>query len=90
MENDIVIPTKPVFNRRYVDDIYNKRKDKRKVNIEDSLFKALNSYHENIKLTIEVNPIRFLEMHLHNKDGTYVAFEKKNNKNSSSLVFADT
>ena len=43
MENDIVIPTKPVFNRRYVDDIYNKRK----VNIEDSLFKALNSYHEN-------------------------------------------
>ena len=41
------------------------------------------------KLTIEVNPKRFLEMHLHNKDGTYVAIEKKN-KNSSSLVFADT
>ena len=72
MENDIVIPTKPVFNRRYVDDIYNKRKDKRKVNIEDSLFKALNSYHENIKLTIEINPIKFLDTHLHNKDGTYV------------------
>ena len=86
MENDIVIPTKPVFNRRYVDDIYNKRKDKRKVNIEDSLFKALNSYHENIKLTIEVNPIRFLEMHLHNKDGTYVAFEKKNIEKKTTKI----
>ena len=29
------------------------------------------------KLTIEVNPKRFLEMHLHNKDGTYLAIEKK-------------
>ena len=36
MENDKVIPTKPIFYRRYVDDIYNRRKK----NIEDSLFKA--------------------------------------------------
>ena len=41
MENDIVIPTKPLFYRRYVDDICNRRKK----NIDDSLFKALNSYH---------------------------------------------
>ena len=68
MKNDIVIPTKPYFYRRYVDDIYNRRKK----NIEDSLFKALNSYHKNIKLTIEINPIKFLDTHLHNKDGTYV------------------
>ena len=68
MENEIVIPTKPIFYRRYVDDIYNRRKK----NIEDSLFKALNSYHKNIKLTIEINPIKFLDTHLHNKDGTYV------------------
>ena len=26
MENDIVIPTKPIFYCRYVDDIYNRRK----------------------------------------------------------------
>ena len=56
------------MNRRYVDGIYNRRKK----NIEDSLFKALNSYHKNIKLTIEINPIKFLDTHLHNKDGTYV------------------
>ena len=68
MENDIVIPTRPVFYHRYVDDIYNRRKE----NIEDSLFKALNSYYKNIKLTIEINPIKFLDTHLHNKDGTYV------------------
>ena len=38
MENDIVIPIKPIFYRRYVDDICNRRKK----NIEDKLFKALN------------------------------------------------
>ena len=25
-ENDIVIPTKPIFYHRYIDDIYNRRK----------------------------------------------------------------
>ena len=68
MENYIVIPMKPIFYRRYVDDIYSRRKK----NIEDSLFKALNSYHKNIKLTIEINPIKFLDTHLHNKDRTFV------------------
>ena len=68
MENDIVIPMKPIFYCRYVDDIYSRRKK----NIEDSLFKALNSYHKNINLTIEINPIKFLDTHLHNKDGTFV------------------
>lgn len=53
MENNIVIPTKSIFYHRYVDDIYNRRKK----NIQDSLFKALYPYHKNIKLTIEINPI---------------------------------
>ena len=68
MENGIVIPMKPIFYRSHVDDIYNRRKK----NVEDSLFKALNSYLKNIKLTIEIHPIRFLHTHLHDKDGTYV------------------
>ena len=68
IENEIVIPTKPIFYRRYVDDIYNRRKK----NFADSLFKALNSYHKNIKSTIEINPIKFPDTHLHNKDGSYV------------------
>ena len=33
MENDIVIPTKPIFYRRYVNEIYNRRKK----NVEDYL-----------------------------------------------------
>ena len=32
----------------------------------------MDSYHKNIKLTIEINPIKFLDTHLHDKDGTYV------------------
>ena len=55
LENDRVILRKPVFYRRYIADIYNRRKK----NAEDNLFKALNSYHKNIKLTIEINSIKF-------------------------------
>ena len=46
LENDRLIPRKPIFNRRYIADIYNKRKE----NTEDSFFKALHSYNKNIKL----------------------------------------
>ena len=42
MENDIVFPTKPIFYCRYGDGIYNRRKK----NIEDTLFKTLNLYHK--------------------------------------------
>ena len=65
---DIVIPTKPIFYLRYVNNIDNRKKK----NVEDSLFKALNSCHKNIKLTIEIDPIKLLDTHFHNKDGTYV------------------
>ena len=35
------------------------------------LFDRLNSYHPNIKLTIEVNPSKFLDTKLTNINGTY-------------------
>ena len=57
MENNIVIPHKPIFYKRYVDDIINRRKKHE----EDLLFKKLNDYHPKIKLTIEINPPKFLE-----------------------------
>ena len=44
MENDIVIPAKPIFYRTYVDDIHNRLKK----NVEDSLFRALNSYQRKV------------------------------------------
>ena len=63
MENDVVIPSKPIFYRRFVDDIYSRRK------LGDNvLFDRLNSYHPNIKLTIEV---KFLDNKLTNINGTY-------------------
>ena len=47
MENVIVKPSKPIFHRRFVDDIYSRRK------LGDNvLFERLNRYHPNIKLTI--------------------------------------
>ena len=66
-ENAIVRPMNPVFFKRYVDNIYTKRKK----NIPDTLFSNLNGFHPNIKLTIEVNPNRFLDTQIVlNQDGT--------------------
>ena len=56
MEDDVVAPLKPIFYKRYVDDTYVRRKK----NTTDALLKRLNTYHENIKLTIEENPTKFL------------------------------
>ena len=61
MENDVVIPSKSIFYRRFVDDIYSRRKLRDTV-----LFDRLNSYHPNIKLAIEGNPSKFLDTKLTN------------------------
>ena len=50
MEEDIVVPLKPHFHKRYVNDTYIRRKK----NEPDSLFEKLNSYHPNMKFTIEI------------------------------------
>ena len=66
MENDVVIPSKPIFYRRFVDDIYSRQK------LGDNvLFDWLNSYHPNIKLTIEVNSSKFLDTKHTNINDTY-------------------
>ena len=57
MEEDIVIPANPIFYKRYVDDTYVRRKKHE----TDKLFIDLNSYHENIELTLEINPNKFLD-----------------------------
>ena len=57
MEDDVVAPLKPIFYKRYVDDTYVRRKK----NTTDELFEKLNTYHDNIKLTIEENPTKFLD-----------------------------
>ena len=67
MENNVVIPSKPIFYHKFVDDIYNRQKLGHK-----TLFDQLSSYHPTIKLTIEVNPSKFLDTKLSNINGTYI------------------
>ena len=58
MEQDIVVPRQPMFCKRFVDDIINRRKK----NEPDELFSEINNYHENIRFTIEICPTKFLEI----------------------------
>ena len=58
IEIDVVKLLKPKLYKSYVDDIYSKRIK----NQPHKLFEKLNDYHLNIKLTIEVNPSKFLDM----------------------------
>ena len=51
-EKDIVTPLKPIFYKRFVDDIYTRRKK----GVHNKLYERLNNYHPNIKLAIELNP----------------------------------
>ena len=55
MEFDVVKPLKPKFNKRYVDDIYSKR--------------IQNQPDKLVKLTIEVNPSKFLDTEIMIKNG---------------------
>ena len=63
MEFDVVKSLKPKLYKCYVNDIYSKQKQ------PDKLFKKLNTYHPNIKLTIEVNPRKFLDTEIMVKNG---------------------
>ena len=65
MEFDVVVPAKSIFYKRYVDDMYVRRKK----NDVDKLFEQLNS-KENIKLTLEVNLTKFLDTELVRKTET--------------------
>ena len=56
-ENNVVEHEKPLFYRRFVDDITNRRKK----NKLDTIFDNLNKYHAKISLTIEVTLCKFLD-----------------------------
>ena len=65
MEFDIVKPLKPKPYKPYVDYIFSKQIN----NQPDKLFEKLNSYHPNIKLTIEVNPSKSVDAKIMIKNG---------------------
>ena len=53
------------MNQRYFADIYNQHKK----NVEGTLFKRLNNYHQNIKLSIELSFTKFIYETLNRVDG---------------------
>ena len=65
MERDVVRPFNPIFYRRYVDDIYNRRKIDKK-----DLYESLNKYHKNMQ-TVEKGPSKFLDTRLLINNGTH-------------------
>ena len=81
MEEKLVSPASLIFYICYVDDTFVRRKK----NLENKLFKVLNTFHRIIKLTLEENPTKFLDTHLTSrKNGSY--FFQVVNK-SSKLPF---
>ena len=58
METDVVVPIRQIFHKHFVDDIYNRRQK----NTVDKLCDGLNNYYPEVKLTIETNPLRFLDI----------------------------
>ena len=64
MESDVVVPSKPIFYHRFVDNIYSRRKLG-----DNALFDQLKC-HPNIKLTIDVNSSMFLDTKLTNINAT--------------------
>ena len=60
MKLDVGVPRKPLFYKSYLDHTYVYRKK----NTRDKSFNELSSYHQNIKLTVVVNPSEFLDTEL--------------------------
>ena len=86
MEDEIVEKHQPKFYKRYVDDIVNPCKKNQvdllfndlinfnpcKKNQVDLLFNDLNNYHQSIKVTLELNPKRFLDTNLEFQNGILI------------------
>ena len=73
IEKDIVTSLKPIFYKRLVDDIYNRRK------------KGIHDYlDEKFKFTIEINPNEFLDTEIIDNEG---AMETKVYRKTTKLPF---
>ena len=63
-EENIVATSKPLFYKRYVNGAYVRMK----TNETDQIYKVLNSYNQNIKLTLDLNSTKFLDIEfIHSK-----------------------
>ena len=67
IKNEVVTPLKPKFYRRFVDDIFNRREK----DVHDFLFNSLKNYNQNIKLSFEISPTKFIDAKLNFANGIY-------------------
>ena len=75
---------KPIFYKRFVDDIYTRRKK----GIHDKLYERLNNDLPNIKLRIEINPNKFLDTEIIENEGVIeTKVYRMDSKTTSSLGF---
>ena len=83
IETDVVVPLRPIFYKRYMDDIYNRRQK----NTVDNLYDGLNNYHPKLKLTTETNVLRFLDIEIiHNNGMTETRVHRKKTKLSTPWI----
>ena len=80
-ENEVVKPMNTPFYKRFVNDIYCKRNKSQ----EDVLFETLNNFHPNIKLTREVNPVKFLDAKIILKNEGKVTTQIYRKKNKAAV-----
>lgn len=76
LERDIVDPAKPILYKRYVDDVFTRKKK----NIDDTLITKLNSYHKSIRFTVEKNLTKFLDTKINLINGEYHTTVNRNRK----------
>ena len=76
LEKEVVYPTNPILFRRYVDDIFNRKKK----NEDDTLLPKLNAYHPKIQFTVEKNLEKFLDTKLRLENDTYITSVNRNKK----------
>ena len=76
LEKEVVYPENPILFRRFVDDVFRRKKKDE----EDTLLAKLNSYHPKIRFTVEKNLSKFLDTKLVLDDGKYKTSVSRNKK----------
>ena len=76
LEKEVIYPENPILFKRYVDDVYHRKKK----NQEDRLLPKLNAYHPKIKFTVEKNLKKFLDTKMKLEEGKYTTSVNRNRK----------
>ena len=76
LERKVVAPEKPILYKRFVDDVFHRKKKGQK----DTLLPKLNSFHTKIKFTVEKDLKKFLDTKLKLENRIYKTSVNRNKK----------